>query len=208
MEIPFPYINAYGSVGTLFGAIKIAAVPPKFNQNFLSTMLGLKSSSHRALIPLLKKLEFIDQDNIPTDIYKQYRNDSESKGVMGLAVKKAYADLFISDEYAYKLTKEKLQEKIKTITGMSGDNKTLPSIVSTFLELTKLSDFEGVEGTAQNKINVIPQKQEDLPAEVKEKGIVDKLGISYTINLNLPATTDIEVFNSIFKSLKNNLLDE
>ena len=34
-----------------------------------------------------------------------------------------------------------------------------------------------------------------------------KLGISYTINLNLPATTEIEVFNAIFKSLKNNIID-
>jgi hypothetical protein len=33
-------------------------------------------------------------------------------------------------------------------------------------------------------------------------------GISYTINLNLPATTDVEVFNAIFKSLKENILYE
>jgi hypothetical protein len=32
------------------------------------------------------------------------------------------------------------------------------------------------------------------------------LGLSYTINLNLPATSDITVFNAIFKSLKEHLL--
>ena len=32
------------------------------------------------------------------------------------------------------------------------------------------------------------------------------MNLSYTINLNLPATSDIGVFNSIFKSLKDNLL--
>ena len=32
------------------------------------------------------------------------------------------------------------------------------------------------------------------------------LNLSYTINLNLPATSDIAVFNAIFKSLKENLL--
>ena len=36
----------------------------------------------------------------------------------------------------------------------------------------------------------------------------DQLGISYTINLNLPATTEIEVFNSIFKALKEHILHE
>jgi hypothetical protein len=29
---------------------------------------------------------------------------------------------------------------------------------------------------------------------------------SYTINLNLPETTDVEVFNAIFRSLKEHLL--
>jgi hypothetical protein len=32
------------------------------------------------------------------------------------------------------------------------------------------------------------------------------LNLSYTINLNLPPTSDIAVFNAIFKSLKENLL--
>jgi hypothetical protein len=32
------------------------------------------------------------------------------------------------------------------------------------------------------------------------------LNLSYTINLNLPETSDVEVFNAIFRSLKENLL--
>ena len=32
------------------------------------------------------------------------------------------------------------------------------------------------------------------------------MNLSYTINLNLPATSDIAVFNAIFKSLKENVL--
>jgi hypothetical protein len=65
-----PYVNAYGTIPTLFKAIKSAAVPPKFTSDFLSTVLDLKSSSHRALIPLLKRLGFIDQSNVPTQAYK------------------------------------------------------------------------------------------------------------------------------------------
>lgn len=50
-----PYVNAYGAIPKLFEKIRDASVPPKFNQDFLETALELKSSSHRALIPLLKK---------------------------------------------------------------------------------------------------------------------------------------------------------
>jgi hypothetical protein len=34
------------------------------------------------------------------------------------------------------------------------------------------------------------------------------LNLAYIINLNLPATSDIAVFNAIFKSLKENLLKD
>jgi hypothetical protein len=40
------------------------------------------------------------------------------------------------------------------------------------------------------------------------KEVHGKLGLSYTINLNLPATTEIEVFNAIFKSLREHLLGD
>jgi hypothetical protein len=41
------------------------------------------------------------------------------------------------------------------------------------------------------------------PPPVREQA---GLNLSYTINLNLPETTDVEVFNAIFRSLKENLL--
>jgi len=34
------------------------------------------------------------------------------------------------------------------------------------------------------------------------------MNLSYTINLNLPATTDIKVFDAIFKSLREHLLKQ
>jgi hypothetical protein len=33
------------------------------------------------------------------------------------------------------------------------------------------------------------------------------LNVAYTINLNLPETTNPDVFNAIFRALKDNLLD-
>lgn len=208
MEINFPYVNAYGSIDKLFEAIRQASVPPKFTNNFLSTMLGLKSSSHRALVPFLKKLGFINQDNVPTDIYKRYRDQNESKIVMAEAIRSAYADLFTSDEYAYKLSSDKLKEKIKTITGISEKGSTLNAISNSFSELVKLADFDR-EISASKPTPTPEAKQEDT---VKPKGgdsnNSTRFGISYMINLNLPATTDIEVFNAIFKSLKENLLND
>ena len=53
-----PYVNAYNGIPKLFEKINAAAVPPKFTVDFLNTVLDLKSSSYRAMIPLLKRLGF------------------------------------------------------------------------------------------------------------------------------------------------------
>lgn len=205
-----PYVNAYGKIPDVFESIKKASVPPRFTQDFLSSVLGLKSSSFRAMIPLLKKLDFIDAASTPTDNYKNYREDSQSKYVLGLQVKEAYSDLYKAAEYAHKLSAEELTSKLITLLGVKKDDKNLRFVVGTFQELVKLSNFDVKK--------VTPIKKEDDPKTIKDKAVdpsenhvltkEKKFGISYTINLNLPATTEIEVYNSIFKALKDNLLDE
>jgi hypothetical protein len=45
-----------------------------------------------------------------------------------------------------------------------------------------------------------------VPRAATHRETAAGLNLSYTINLNLPETSDVEVFNAIFKSLKENLL--
>lgn len=209
-----PYVNAYGKISDIFNGIKSASVPPKFTNDFLTTVLGLKSSSYRAMIPLLKKIDFLDVASVPTEYYKQYRDDSQSKAVLGDRVKEAYADLYRASEYAHKLSKEELTSKLKTLLGVGDDDKYLPYVVATFMELVKLSNFGGKPAPSKpTKSNTEstnePKSKQPIGSEPEETiTIKKKFGISYTINLNLPATTEIEVYNSIFKALKDNLLDE
>lgn len=209
-----PYVDAYGKISDVFEEIRKAAVPPKFTQDFLSSVLGLTSSSYRAMIPLLKKLGFLDQANNPTEVYKKYREESQSQIVLGEQVKKAYEDLYKAAEYAHKLKPEELASKLKTVLGVGDKDKNLKKVIGTYQELVKLSSFDGKKST-KPKIASKEPIVEHLDSEVKppltqaaSQQIEKKFGISYTINLNLPATTEIEVYNSIFKALKENLLDD
>lgn len=206
-----PYVNYYKGIPKLFQKIKEAAVPPKFTQDFMSTMLDLKSSSYRAMIPLLKRVGFIGSDNVPTQSYKDFREESRSGSVMAERLRDAYKPLFAANEYAHKLEKKELQSKLKSLLGAAEDDANIPFVAGTFLELSKLANWSG--GAAK------PKKQEaagESGAEAKEESQQDEarresqddatFRIGYTINLNLPATTEIEVFNAIFKSLRDNLL--
>ncbi len=205
-----PYVDAYGQLKDLFDKIKEAAVPPKFNRDFLQNILGLKSSSFQPMIPFLKKLNFIDEANVPTTNYTAYRDDTQSEGIMADQIKQAYSTIFSASEYAYTLSKDQLISKLNTILGTPKDDKNVIKVAATFLELVKLADFK-INKNNPKKVDVKKLEEEKIipPFNSPEPSIMgngQRLGISYTINLNLPATPDVEVFNAIFKSIKEHLL--
>ena len=205
-----PYVNAYGGISKVLVKIKIASVPPKFTRDFLSTVLGLKSSSYHAMIPFLKNLGFIDQGNVPTQRYKDFRSDSKSGLVMAKAIKEAYGDIYKGNEYAHQLEKGKLVDLVATVTGAAKDDVVVTSVVGSFMELAKFATFDVSDIPDDISDDSVDEPEIELKGSEKMRGGEGKFkfGISYTINLNLPATTEVKVFDAIFKSLKNNLLDD
>jgi hypothetical protein len=126
----------------------------------------------------------------------------------------AYKPLFTASEYAWKLDKKELQSKLKTLLGAAEGDKNIPYVAATFLELSKLANWSGTtpkpkkdtsEHTDGRSEAATTQQNQNRETHLYGNG---RLGLSYTINLNLPATTEIEVFNAIFKSLRENLLSE
>jgi hypothetical protein len=199
------YVNAYGKIKKMLLEIKTASVPTKFNQDYLDTVLGFKSSNDRALIPLLKRIGFLNPANEPTASFKNFRDSNLSGSVMAEAIKLAYPEHYKSNEFAHKLSKEEFTNLTKRLTGSSDEDQRLPSVTGTFFVLKEFADFEKEKPSPkeyEKAKKTEPDSEKPKPPRSKE------LGISYTINLNLPATTNIEVFNSIFKSLKEHLLED
>jgi hypothetical protein len=207
-----PYVNAYNGIPRLFEKINTAAVPPKFTVDFLNAVLDLKSSSFRAMIPLLKRLGFLDAANTPTQAYKDFRETSLSGSVMAERLRDAYSLLFKANEYAWKLAKPELISKLRSLIGAAEDDANITSVAATFLELSKLAKWEGEAprpkpaGAGESHGGSGGKGGGGRREESDGDGVESGLRLSYTINLNLPATTEIEVFNAIFKSLRENLL--
>ncbi len=174
----------------------------------------MSGGSAMTLIPLLKKLGFLSPDGSPTDAYNKFREDNQSGSVLAGAMKLAYEELFKRNEYAHKLPKEKLIGQIVEITGQPKDSSMVRQIVGTFETIKKYADFE-IAQYASNQPLALPRKQEPPSGGRDEGGSQDStpnphaglgLNLGYTINLNLPPTSDIAVFDAIFSSLKENLL--
>lgn len=201
-----PFMNAYGQVSSILEKIRAAQTPPRFTQDFLKTKLGQSSGSSKAFIPLAKRLNLIGSDGVPTALYHRFRNPTESGSAMADAIRSGYSELFTRNEYAHELPEKELKGLVMEVTGLAPNAATLRSITQTFIELCRFAEFDGDGATSERVV----ENGESLPIELPGRAPADVptvgVGLSYTINLNLPETTDVAVFNAIFKSLRENLL--
>ena len=79
-------------------------------------------------------------------------------------------------------------------------------IVATFFNLKSYASFNQATESSETKlIAPINETSRDAYSETRHENS-QAFNLSYTINLNLPETTDVEVFNAIFRSLKEHLL--
>lgn len=201
-----PYVNAYGTLGKVLDKIKTAAVPERFTQDFLSTKLGFKGGSPKPIIPFMKKIGLLGADGTPTDIYKQFRNPTQSGIAIAKALKEGYKDLYEMNEYLHDATASELSGIVVQATGLEKGSKTVKAIVNTFKTLKERADFKGPIAEEEEPVEKMEEVEEDLRAITKTPLTGVGMNLSYTINLNLPATKDIAVFDAIFKSLRENLL--
>jgi len=208
-----PYVQATGTLETLLDKIKSASVPEKFSQDFVATKLLLKGGSGRALIPFVKRMGLVTSDGNPTPRYKELRNPDKSKFAIANAMREIYSPLFEMNERVYDLDASKLKGLIVEATGAEANSAVVQKTLSTFQSLRKRADFSEnnvvrEEVTQRETIEspMIPISNGGSNTRNDAPAAGESINLSYTINLNLPATSDIEVFNAIFKSIKQHLI--
>lgn len=200
-----PYLTAPGTIKKVLEKVRSASTPERFTADFLSAKLGLKGGTPRAVIPYLKKIGLIGTDGVPTELYRRFRNPTESGAAIAEAIRRGYKSLYEMNEYVHELSDKDLKGLLVQATGLEEKSPVIYLIQSTFKNLKTFADFEQKLDRADD---ADAPKSPDAPGKQRRgtepAGVGVKLG--YTINLNLPATSDVAVFNAIFKSLKEHLL--
>ncbi len=202
-----PYITAPGNIEKALNGIKSATTPSMVSQDFVKTILKISGGSGSQMTSFLKKIGFAHSDSSPSDLYKQFRNTATSGKAVADALRIGYAPLCKRNEYMHELSDKELKGLIIEETGTSADSKVLNLVFSAIKSLKKHANFsETTEATEEETVpaTMPPKTNYSNTHQVKNMG----MNLSYTINLNLPATSDIAVFNAIFKSLKENLLED
>lgn len=204
MALTGSYVLPVTRIPDIFTRIRDGQAPDRLSNQLLKDW-GFKSTNDRAFVPLLKELGFLSPDGQPTQRYLAYRDHSRSKQIMATALRETYADLFLIKEHPSSNDKAAIEGKFKSYHNTSDNVASL--MAKTFFGLMQLADFSTTDaGLAQLPIEI---KQEQTE-EMKLKAVSQTNGptLHYNIQVHLPATKDVEVYNAIFKSLRVHLFDK
>jgi hypothetical protein len=204
------YLASVKNLGELFQQIVKGTAPDNFNIEHLKS-IGFKSSNDRAVIPLLKDLGFLSESGVPTARYHAYRaGGHEGKAVLGQALLENYPELFNINANPTEADREAIKGRFKSAHNATDRVAELQAM--TFFALLKLADVQAARsasGVSHLKRPDEKQDQERAPerneSDHARRGY--SLTLGYKIEVHLPATKDIEVYNAIFKSLRENVLE-
>ena len=102
--------------------------------------------------------------------------------------------------------------KIKTISQGKYSESVVDKMGTTFVNLCKLGDFTS---TPSKHVTKIEEKPAIIPTEPEEQKSIGDLartkrslgGLHYNIQIILPASRDPKVYDALFRSLKEHLID-
>lgn len=214
MALPEQYLITTKNLDAFLNSLLNAQAPTKFTNKFLE-QLEFKSTNDRLFIGILKILGFIDGAGIPQERYFKFLDQTQSKQILADAIKEAYADLFTVNVKAHEMATSDVKNKLKTLTQGQKSDKVLSLMANTFTALCSYADFKKQHHTEIVPIKKEKQNFEEMPNQNDDQSqkmtheLINKkitTEMHYNIQIHLPETRDITVYDAIFKSLKEHLL--
>jgi hypothetical protein len=195
-----PYTSSIGVFKRTLQKIIESERPAKFNKDFLNTVLGISGGASMPVIPILKKAGLLSDNGTPASLYADFQTEGGRANAALQALKNAFGEIFKRNQYAHKADRSKLVDVVVGITGLPKDDSIVGYIVNTF---QAFQDY--AKDARETDLEIGPIESQPTPKEQIET-FRDHLRIAYQFNIVLPESTNIEVFNAIFKSLRDNLI--
>lgn len=209
MALPESYLVTTKNLQPIIDTVTKAQAPQRFTISFLE-QLGFKSNNDRLYLKLFKDLGLLDGSGVPTSTYFEFLDRTQTARILGKQIMQAYSDLYALNKEAHKLSEAEVKNKFRTLTQGSKTDNVLGLMAKTFKALCNNADFN-VASLITSPDNDSYDVEEDEPVnrrqqigEIIQKNITTEM--HYNIQIHLPETKDIAVYDAIFRSLKEHLL--
>lgn len=207
MAVPTAYLTSTKNTAKIFASIQKASVPTQgFTYEFLK-QLGYASSTDRPMIPVLKAIGFLDGSGKPTVLYRTYKDPAAAGHALAQGLRSGYADLYKIDTEAHKKTQAELAGMFARLSE-KGDSVT-SKMAATFHALAKLADFTepGIPEEPKKEPSAQNGKRDEVQGQVAGIELAPAtFALRHDIHVHLPLSTDVAVYDAIFKSLRENLM--
>jgi hypothetical protein len=209
----YPYTTVPGKLREILTKAPTMGRPSKVSQEWLR-QAGYTSSNDRSMIPVLRFVGIISSDGTPTELWDALRvQDREHRVKVADAIRKAYADLFAMYPDAHRKDAEALRNFFRANTG--GGDQVQSKLVQTFQVLTGFAEFDaastnGAGGStatseAGDKSGHEREAEKNGGVQVQTPSIPG-LALNVNIQLQLPATSDGEVYEKLFGAMRKHLM--
>ncbi|MCM1296493.1 MAG: DUF5343 domain-containing protein [Muribaculaceae bacterium] len=152
----------------------------------------------------------LDENGVPTSRYHQFLDQSETGKVLAAGIQEAYKDLFDLRKDANNLSIDEIKGKLKTLTQGQKSEDVITNMANTFKALCDIADWT-VNPSAINISNPTEtasnnQILENTEINEQSNKSERRMNLHYNIQIHLPETTNMAVYDAIFQSLKKHLI--
>lgn len=167
--------------------------------------MGATGGAARPIIPILKATGLLNQSGAPTELYAQFQTEAGRPAAALQALRNGFGEVFRRNQYAHRADEAALVDVIVAITGLPKKEGIVRYILATFQAFQEMAKLAREDSPAQEAADD-SQIQDVQPVPQGRLSGSGGLQLAYNINVVLPETTNVEVYNAIFRSLKANLL--
>jgi hypothetical protein len=201
MAEKYPYTLTVEALKQFLVKLRGAGVPKRLDWKFVQS-LGFKSSNHKSFPRILHFLGLIGADGSPVEErYVALRQGEPGRKKLGRYVREAYSELFSTYPDADRREGAALQNFFVAQTGAG--ERAVQAMVGTFQALCSLASFEPV-GAPEEAAGGAEEAEEEAAAH-RSRPEAGALTINVNIHLDLPSTTDPDVYEALFSSMARHI---
>ena len=208
MALTNSYLTSTKNLESIINSVINAKAPDRFTNKFLED-LGYKSSNDRLVVGMFKALGLLDDSGQPLQRYYEFLDQTQTGKILAIGIEEAYGDLFNLRKDAQNMSNDEVKNKLKTLTQGQKSDKVIGLMAMTFRAFCDLADWSEeteIQGSSEN--TAVQNERKDCAGFEKRGSKVPKtdMNLHYNIQIHLPETTNMAVYDAIFQSLKKHLL--
>jgi hypothetical protein len=163
-------------------------------------VMGATGGAARPIIPILKATGLLNQTGAPTELYAQFQTDAGRPAAALQALRNGFGEVFRRNQYAHRADEAALIDVIVAITGLPKKENIVRYILTTFQAFQDYAKQAREDTKIEELGDAAPGYDAPLPPVDQNGGVgAGRLQLAYNINVVLPETTNVEVYNAIFR---------